>query len=297
MPPVGRREKNERENVVTVQIRPVQRQFVAEVEGIDLSKPVDDATLLRLRRALADHSVLVFRGQTLTEAEHIAFSRRFGELDIHTATHYLLPDFPEILVLSNRGEKGTTPVENGGAYWHTDVSYKPRPPLGSLLYALEVPPVGGDTLYADMFSAYDTLSEATKLRVAGLKAVHRYADRYRTMQQSGKRPPLTAAQLANVPDVVHPVVRTHPENGRKALYVNEGFTVGIQGMPEKEGRALLDELCRHATQDAFVYAHKWRQGDLVFWDNRSTQHRATSYDVAYVRAMHRTTVAGQDVPA
>lgn len=278
---------------MTLSIRPVQGNFVADVAGVDLAKPVDEATMTALRRALADRSVLVFRGQALTEPQHIDFSRRFGTLHIHTAKHYLLPDFPEILVLSNRGEKGTTPVENGGAYWHSDVSYTERPPLGSLLYALEVPPTGGDTLYADMFAAYDTLPEATKRRIHGLKAIHRYADRYAKMQEGGKRPALTKEQLSSVPDVVHPVVRTHPDNGRKALFVNEGFTVGIQGLSEAEGRALLDDLLAHATQDRFVYAHKWRKGDLVFWDNRSTQHRATQYDVSFVRAMHRTTVEGQ----
>jgi taurine dioxygenase len=164
--------------------------------------------------------------------------------------------------------------------------------MGSLLYALEVPPEGGDTLYADMVAAYEALSEAMKKRIADLKAIHRYADRYRKQQAATNRPSLDAT-LATMPDAVHPVVRTHPETGRKALFVSEGFTVGIVGLPDAEGRALLDELNAHATWPEFVYAHKWRAGDLVIWDNRSTMHRATDYDDArFPRAMHRTTVAG-----
>jgi len=277
---------------MSLSIRPAQGQFVAEITGVDLAVPVDDATFQKIHAALLAHSVLVFHNQTLSDDQHIAFSRRFGELEIHTAKHYVLPEHPEILVLSNRGGKGTAPIKDGGAYWHSDVTYKERPPMGSLLYALEVPPAGGDTLYADMYRAYETLPEATKKRIAGLKAIHRYADRYRLQQAVSGRPSLDAT-LNTMPDAVHPVVRTHPETGRKALFVNEGFTVGIVGLPDAEGKALLDALNAHATRPELVYTHKWRAGDLVIWDNRCTMHRATDYDAArYPRAMHRTTVAG-----
>jgi taurine dioxygenase len=280
-----------------ITVTPLRGRFVAEVSGVDLSQPLDDGQFARIHDAFIDHSILTFRGQRLSNEEHIAFSRRLGPLEIHTAKHWLLPDHPEILVLSNRGEKGTKPIVNGGAYWHSDITYKAEPPLGSLLYALQVPPEGGNTLYADMYAAYETLDEETKTRIEGLKAVHRYGDRYELMAKEDKdRPPLTRAQLAEVPDVTHPVVRTHPVSGRKALFVNEGFTIGIEGMPDAEGKALLEALFSHSVQERHIYSHRWQAGDLVMWDNRCTMHRATEYDARYTRAMHRTTIQG-DRPA
>lgn len=274
-------------------ISPVQGRFVAEVAGVDLSQILDEQTFARIHDAFLEHSILVFRGQDLSNEQHIAFSRRFGELEIHTAKHWLLPDFPEILVLSNRGEKGTRPIVNGGAYWHSDITYKANPPLGSLLYALQVPPQGGDTLFADMYAAYETLDDETRAQIEDLEAVHRYGDRYRMMaSEDNDRPPLTEAQLAEVPDVVHPVVCTHPETGRRALYVNEGFTIGIVDMPRAEGKALLQRLFSHSVQPANIYRHRWQVGDLVMWDNRCTMHRATEYEVRHTRAMHRTTIQG-----
>jgi len=286
-----------REVAEKITITPAQGRFVAEVSGVDLSRPMDDRQFEQIHDAFIAHSILVFRNQTLSNEEHIAFSRRFGELEIHTAKHWLLPDYPEILVLSNRGEQGTKPIVNGGAYWHSDITYKAKPPLGSLLYALQVPPEGGDTLYADMYAAYESLDDATKERIEKLQAVHRYGDRYQLMAKDDKdRPPLTAAQLAEVPDVVHPVVCTHPESGRKALYVNEGFTIDIKDLPEDEGSALLGELFNQSVQKGHIYRHRWQAGDLVMWDNRCTMHRATEYDARHTRAMHRTTIQG-DRPA
>ncbi len=270
-------------------------KFVTEVEDIDLSQPIDAVTIKDLRDAINRHSILVFRGQSIDNDQHLAFSRNFGDLEIHTVKQYLLPDYPEIIALANRGENGTTPIDNGGAYWHSDISYKAKPPMGSLLYSLEVPPEGGDTLYTDMYAAYDALSEEMKGTLEGLRAVHGYAARFAKMGEGGKRPQLSAAQLAEVPEVSHPIVRTNPETGRKALYVNEGFTLSIVGMAMDESRDLLDRLTAHTMEPRFVYAHKWRVGDLVFWDNRATMHCATAYDTQYARTMHRTTIQG-DVP-
>jgi len=276
-------------------VTPLRGRFAAEISGVDLSAPMEDATFHRIREAFLDHLVLVFRGQQLTNEQHIAFSRRFGELEIHTAKHWLLPDQPEILVLSNRGERGTKPIVNGGAYWHSDITYKAKPPLGSLLYALEVPPEGGDTLFADMHAAYESLDEDTRARIDRLRAIHRYADRYRQMAaEDRERPALTGEQLAQVPDVEHPVVRTHPQTRRKALFVNEGFTVGIVGMEQDEGRALLGRLFDHSVRPEHVYRHRWRARDLIMWDNRCTMHRATDYDAGSTRAMHRTTICGDE---
>lgn len=274
-------------------VSPVHGRFVAEITGVDLSEPLDDHRFTSIHDTFLEHSILVFRGQTLSNEQHIAFSRRFGELEIHPAKHWLLPDSPEILALSNRGENGTRPIVNGGAYWHSDMTYMAKPPLGSLLYAIKVPPEGGDTLYTDMYKAFETLDEQMKRRIAGLEVIHRYGDRYQKMSSEDKdRPPLTPEQLAEVPDVVHPAVRTHPETGRKALFVNEGFTIGVVGMPKDESAALLEKLFRHSVQPAHIYRHRWQAGDLVMWDNRCTMHRATEYDLRHDRAMHRTTIQG-----
>ena len=276
-------------------ITPLHDRFVAELSGADLSQPIDDEVFSRIHEAFLAHSVLIFRGQQLTNEQHLAFSRRFGKPEIHAAKPYLLPQHPEIMVLSNRGEKGTKPIVNGGAYWHSDVMYKGKPPLGSILYALAVPPQGGDTLFADMYGAYETLDEKIRVRIKTLHAVHRYADRYQKMASNNQRPPLTREQLAEVPDVEHPVVRTHPETGRKALFVDEGFTVGIVGLSEAEGQALLEKLFSHSVQPPLVYRHQWHAGDLLLWDNRCTIHCATDYDQRYARAMHRISIQG-DVP-
>jgi len=274
--------------------------FVAEVRDLDLSQDHDEDTIAAVREVLLEHSILVFRGQRLGDAEHVRFSRRFGPLEIHTVKQYLLPDHPEILALANRGEKGTKPVANGGAYWHSDITYKARPPMGSILHGIEIPPEGGDTLYCDMYAAYESLPAETRRRIAGLKAIHSYLPRFLkqraldpSYQQDGFE--LSETQKAELAEVVHPMVRTHPETGRKALFVNEGFTIGVQGMEDAEARALLDELHAHATQQRFIYRHRWHPGDVVFWDNRCTMHCATDYDQRHARRMHRTTIQG-DAP-
>ena len=172
--------------------------------------------------------------------------------------------------------------------------------MGSILYALEVPPEGGDTLYCDMAGAYDALSDKMKERIDGLKAVHSYLPRFmasREMDEGFQKDGfvLSEEQKAELAEVVHPIVRRHPENGRKALFINEGFTVRVEDMDENDGKSLLSELNEHATSDRFIYAHKWSVGDVVFWDNRVTMHKATEYDSQYARRMHRTTVQG-DIP-
>ena len=272
--------------------------FVAEVGGIDLSQPQDDVAIAAVREALNTHSVLVFHDQDMTSEQQIDFTRRFGELEIHLVRQYLMPGHPEIIVLSNVGDSGVKPTANGGAYWHSDISYRAKPPLGSLLYGKEVPPEGGNTLFANMFGAYDALSDEMKARLDGLKAVHSYLERFRKMRsidrahQGSDKFELDAEQRASFEPVLHPIVRTHPESGRKALFVNDGFTMTVDGMDEEEGKALLRELGIHATRERFVYSHRWRPGDAVFWDNRSTMHCATSYDPSYTRTMHRTTIQG-----
>lgn len=278
-----------------MKIQPLSPVMGAEVTDIDLSTMPDDATFAAIHQALLDHLVLVFRNQRLTPAEHVAFSERFGELMVHVKAEYLLPDQPEVLVLSNKKHPDGRPMgfEDAGRYWHSDMSYVEEPPLGSLLHAIEIPPEKGDTLYCNMYMAYEELPDATKQRLVGLQAAHSYLASFEGKTKSGyARDTLTEEQKAQLAEVTHPVVRTHPETGRKALYVNPGFTVRLVGLPGDEGAALLDELLVHASRPEFQFRHVWQPHDLVFWDNRCTMHHATTYDTQYTRHMHRTTVKG-----
>ena len=271
----------------------------AEIRGLDLAQPLDETTFRAIEDVFHDRGVVIFRDQQLTEEEHIAFSRRFGELEIHVAKQYLKPGHPEILVLSNVIENGrNVGVADGGQFWHSDLSYVANPSRCSLLYALEVPTqdgrVLGETLFASAVHAYDTLPDRLNVRLEGARAVHRYADRYKMQQDAGGREPLTEEQLKEVPDVSHPVIRVHPVTGRKVLFVNEGFTVYVEGMPKTESDSLLQELFAHIARLEALYTHQWRQGDLLMWDNCLVQHRAIrDYELPLRRLMHRTTVAGR----
>lgn len=278
------------------EINPLSSALAAEVVGLDLAEPLDDETFAAVHRAHLDHQVLVFRDQHITPEQHIAFSRRFGDLSGHVYDQFLLPGYPEILKVSNKktADGDFAGLASAGRRWHSDLSYAEVPSLGSLLYALEIPPEGGDTLFNNMYRAYETLPDSTKARIDGLKAEFLIgsARKYYTTEE---RPALTAEQMAKVPSVEHPVVRTHPETGRKALYVNPAHTVRILGLEAAEADALLEELCEYAVRPEFVYRHKWRLHDLVFWDNRCCMHIAEPPPPGADRHMHRTTVIG-DVP-
>lgn len=280
---------------MNIEIRPLSEVFGAEVIGADLARFGDDEQFERIHHALLDHSVLAIRDQQITPEQHIAFSRRFGELEIHVLDQFLLPDHPEILRISNKTVNGQPiGLQDAGNEWHTDLSYQAHPALGSLLYALEIPPQGGDTLFASLYAAYDALTDAMKARLEGLRAVHGYAQYHRRSQQKATgqaRSDMTDAQRVQVPEVSHPLVRTHPETGRKALYLSPGLTLGIEGLNEV-GQALLKMLNEHATQPAFTYRHRWKLRDVLFWDNRCTIHLATGSDPQYTRHMYRTTIKG-----
>jgi len=280
-------------------IRPLSPALGAEITGIDVAD-LDDAAFSVVRDTFHENLVVVFRGQKLDPESHIAFSRRFGDLEIHISKKYLLDGHPEILVLSNRKVNGQyVGVENAGDYWHSDLSYMDKPSLGSLLYALEIPDVGGDTEWSNMYTAYDTLPDETKRRIEGLRARHSF-NRMRNprVEVAPQHAEGAAQHYAEIspPDAIHPVARTHPVTGRKALFVSPRFTIGIEGLPEDEGQALLDELIAHAIQPDFIYHHEWRPGDLLFWDNRCTLHLACrGIPQGMIRHMHRTTLSG-DVP-
>lgn len=274
-----------------MRIAPLSRGFAAEIDGIDLSRPLSDAEFGPIGRAFLDHAVLVVRGQHLAKATLAAFSRHFGELLVHVLNQYLASDFPEVMRLSNTDETGKRVVfRNGAEAWHTDLSFTDRPSLATLLYGQAIPPVGGDTEFCDARAAYEALDEATKARIADIKAVHSFF-RYQTRRFPER--PLTAEQRAKTPDVAHPIVRIHPETGRKALFIGDDVISHVAGMEPAEGKALVDALLRHATSEQFVYRHRWRPGDLVIYDNRCTLHRATGYDEnAYERTLLRTSIKG-----
>jgi taurine dioxygenase len=269
----------------------------AEVLGLDLSQPVSDEDFARLHRAHLDYHVLVFRDQHITPGQQVAFSRRWGPLQIHVLRQFQLASNPEVLVISNIRENGQ-PIGLGdaGHFWHSDLSYKETPSLGSMLHAQELPEEGGDTLFANQHTAWEQLPEHLKRAVAGLKAEHSYLCRYADLQKRNPwRPSLTQAQIDEVKPVVHPVVRTHPETGRKALFVSEHFTTRIVGLPDDESRALLDELFEHSTRPQHIYRHNWQAQDMVFWDNRSLMHLAAGCPEDQRRKLYRTTIEG-DVP-
>jgi taurine dioxygenase len=286
---------------MAIQVTKCDAALGAEI-GVDLSRPFDDATFREIEDAFHDNIVVFFRGQNLSNERHIEFSRRFGELEVHIVKKYLLPGHPEILLVSNvKNEAGEhIGLADAGFTWHSDVSYRKNPSRCSLLYAKEVPVrdgvVLGDTVFANCIAAYEALPAAMQRRLDGMKAVHRYSMRRRI--ENSPRPKLTAAQLAETPDVAHPIVRTHPHTGRKAIYVTAGECIGIvlpsgEAMPEDEALDLIAELDAHCVKPAFLYRHHWRAGDLVMWDNATAMHLAIcDYALPERRLMHRTTVIG-----
>jgi taurine dioxygenase len=268
----------------------------AEIE-LDLSAELDDRTFAKIEQAFHDNVVICFRGQQLSNERHIEFSRRFGELEIHVLKKYLLPNYPEILLISNiKDENGENiGLADAGFTWHTDVSYLKKPSRCSLLYAKEVPfrdgKALGDTLFTNTAAAYEALPQSMRRRLAGLRAIHRYSARMRVA--NSPRPKLTKQQLDETPDVAHPIVRTHPWTRRRSLYVTAGECIAIEGLPHDEGVALVEELHAHCLRPEFQYRHKWQLGDLLMWDNATSMHRAIcDYELPQRRLMHRTTVAG-----
>lgn len=261
----------------------------AEVRGVDLAR---EAPMEAIRAAFHRHLLLVFPDQRVDERRHIAFSRGFGELQVHVLDQYRHPQHPEIYVLSNVAKDGATTgthPDRGTLVWHSDLSFQKRPASATILYGIEVPRAGGDTLYADMYAAYDALDRRTKERLEGMKAVH---DLDASRRRAGE-PPMTPKQRAEAPPVEHPVVRTHPETRRKILYLSRHVS-HFAGLPREESDALLERLMAHATRERFVFRHRWGARDVVMWDNRCTMHCATPYDAREERrVLHRTVVLGE----
>jgi alpha-ketoglutarate-dependent taurine dioxygenase len=265
--------------------------FGAEVVGVDPRLRVDEATFREIEAGWYRHSILVFRELEVSPEDHIAFTRRFGPLHIMTPPEHNLDGHPEIFVVGNAVKEDGTPLglRGAGMGFHTDGEDKPVPNAGSFLYARRVPPEGGDTLFADMYAAYEALPPEIRDRIAGKRA--RFS---RKALHHINYPHLPMpVELHDRPDVCHPLARRHPKSARVALYIGR-WACDIEGLPETEGRELVAYLREFARQPCFVHRHRWREGDAVLWDNRCAQHCATPFDEArYVRLMHRTTLEGE----
>lgn len=277
---------------MTLRITKLAEPLGAEVSGVDLAAALPEEMFSAIQEAWLEHLVLRFRGQSLTDPQLMAFSRRFGELDPPGPNPYgkpFLADHPEMNVISNI-KVGGVPIGglgDGEAIWHADMTYVEKPPKGAMLYALEVPASGGDTYWASMYAAYETLPDDLKARIHGRRAVHDA-----TYNSAGQRrkgyAELTDPREA--PGARHPLVRAHPQTGRPCLFLGRRRNSYVEGLALEESEALLDRLWAHATQPRFAFRQQWRAGDLVLWDNRCTLHRRDAFDPAARRLMHRTQI-------
>ncbi|HBK05986.1 MAG TPA: TauD/TfdA family dioxygenase [Acetobacteraceae bacterium] len=276
-----------------MEIRPMTGHTGAEVVGIDLARPVSTEMAEALNRAFVAHGVLAIRDQQLTPVQMLAAAQVFGPVFRQHNTRFALPDCPDIHYISNqdRFPDGTRYIPGEG--WHTDHSNDARPPKATVLHAVTLPDRGGDTQFTNMAAAYEALPQAMRDRIADLIAIQVYQSSHSARQLMG----LSEANKERVPNaVLHPIVRTHPESGRKSLYINPIRIEGIVGMDHREALPLLDELLEHATAERFQYRHEWRPGDLVIWDNRFLLHKANGdYDMEQTRYLYRVMLQG-DVP-
>jgi len=268
---------------VTLDIRPVTPVIGAEIHGLDLSRPLGDELVGAVRDALVHRLVLFFPGQDITPDQHAAFARQFGEL---TEAHPIMPALEE--------NKAVLPIDsryNKSAFWHTDVTFMSRPPMGSVLHAVLMPHVGGDTLWVNTQAAYDALAEPVRDLCDRLVAIHHDPFFAAEIEEAGGTV-WNGKRIERLRPVQHPVVRVHPETGRKGLFVNPNFTKWILGVSEVEGEGILQLLFRHLTRPEFSCRHRWQQGDVAFWDNRATMHYATDDYGDVLRVVHRVTLRG-----
>jgi alpha-ketoglutarate-dependent taurine dioxygenase len=278
---------------VELELCPLSPVLGAEVLGVDLARDTDDALFVALRDAFLRHQLLVFRNQTFDDGQHLAFARRWGKIQRHVLSQYVHAGNPEIFVITNLDANGKPKGEHpdpGAKIWHTDGSWATGRGLATMLYSIAQPKTGGDTLYANMYAAYDDLSEEMKRRIEGLRAVH---DLDYSRRLSGARQQMTEEQKRAAPPVEHEIARVHPDTGRKCLYLGQHAS-HIAGMPLEEGRALVNELNAHCTQPRYTYTYRWSVGDAVMWDNRCLLHSATEFDwMRDVRILRRTTTVGE----
>ncbi len=271
-------------------IRPLSAVLGAEIIGLDLARPLDAATRRAVYDAFVRYQVLCFRGQALTPEQQIAFTEQFGTLERHIARNRGTGN-PLVHTVSNLGADGRPSGKVGSQAWHTDKSFRPEPSLATILHAVTLPPDGGDTCFADMYAAYDTLSDAEKAALNGVRVIHSW-------ELSQQKHGLTATpeEIADAPPMSQPLVRVHPDTGRKCLFMGVHAS-HVEGRPMAEGRARLASLEAHATEGRFVYRHHWRPGDVLMWDNRCLLHRAdANFDAArFPRVLHRTCLRGSAV--
>ena len=272
-----------------IEVRPIAGAIGAEIHNVDVGADLDEGTVGDIRQALLDHCVIFFRDQKLDVARHKVFTRRFGEIFIHPNYKGTQAD-PEIIVITR--EPGDKKIV--GEDWHTDTTMMPEPPMGAILYAIEVPPYGGDTLFANQYLAYETLSDGMKKMLSGMRALH--SDRMVAGPQANKNAfrATKVREDAEWRETVsaHPVVVTHPETGRKLLYVNASYTVGFEGMTEAESKPLLGYLLEHGHRPEFTCRFRWETGSIAFWDNRVCKHLAIHDAGPFRRVMRRTQIAG-----
>ena len=271
----------------SLSIRRVAGALGAEIAGVDLSQDLPDAAIVAIRQALLDHQVIFFRDQALTPERQTAFGARFGSLNIHPYVAGMA-DHPEVMEVVKEPEDRI----NFGGGWHSDMSFLERPAVGSILYAVETPEFGGDTLFASQAAAFEALSPGPRTTLEGLSAVHSAAREYSAQGHSAQKRKSMAVTEADglVGEYVHPMVLVHPETGRKALYVNPAFTIRIEGWKTRESKALLDYLFDHCRYEGFTCRFNWRPGSVAFWDNRSVWHFALNDYPGQRRHMRRVTV-------
>lgn len=277
-----------------MQVSPLSSLFGVAVRGINLSRNLSDEEFDVIHRLFVDNKLVCFKDQQLSAAEQLAFSKRFGSLEVHLLSQYNHPDHPEIFRLSNRVVNGQPMgIADGGSYWHSDLAFQQHPAKATMLNAIEIPAEGGDTLFVDMEAAYAALSDEWKQRLNGLRAVHRY--RRKAAADQTTRVELTEAQKQQTPDVDHPLVRTNPDTGRKAIFAHPGMTAEVVGKSAAESDEILNFLFAHTVQAQFRYDFSWSAGDVVMWDNRSTMHSATTRDLpsGQYRSLYRTTIRGE----
>lgn len=286
-----------------MEITPLHPLIGAEIRGVDLGQPLSEEAYRAIHAAWMQHILLVFPDQPITDRQHAAFGERFGALEIHPSAAHRASGNAAIYRVSNVDEQDRLipPTDTGWQYlnqswlWHTDSSFREVPSKGSILHGIETTNEGGNTLFANMYAAYDTLSDAMKARIAGLRVVHDH-DFILSLSPalSTKKDKGTYDYL---PPVVHPLVQVHPETGKRCLLLSPHTMAAVEGMDAEEGRALLDELSAHATEDRFVYRHVWRDHDVIMWDNRCTMHSVEPFDNTSIRRiMHRVTLKGENKP-
>ena len=281
----------------TIRINPLGGRFGAEIQNVDLSKDISAETFAEIEDAFVKWSVIVFRGQQLSPVQHLTFAERFGELEINAFSKFALGGHPGILKLSNIIENGEAHgYADAGSFWHSDMSYTPTPPRLTMLYAIEIPfdeagQSRGDTMFASAVEAYDALDEQTKHLIDGRQAIHFFGAKKRGVK---KPVTLTQEQIDKNPPVSHPIARTHPISGRKAIYVTADECTGIEGVADEEALALIKRLSDHVVRPEFQYHHKWQIGDVLMWDNCAVQH-VVNRDYEFPRDrryIHRITVNG-----